>query len=305
MQTKSKFPIGWLFAIIAAACIGVLTFFSANFLYKGEQVGINIAFAMGIAVVLLLIVYLLKQVKSVSIPLNFRKAAITEALLLLAFMVVVFVSVITTNHFYAVMNRKDTIQKEVKTQIKQMDGMFASYNRNVSDRVDAYDKELESIEKNKDNNYNAYVNAGLHQISRRDLVVELQSNISCGNMQSQIEEWEGEMESKTTGLGLIRLMPRIPEIDKTLKNTLDTLIEKDHSSDLGLNGPHWNYTLSVGNDIMRHFAKEDGEGLTLWAFLVAIIAAFIMLLPYIAAERDGRSKGLIGELRHERKNRGI
>lgn len=299
---QSKFPIGWIFSIIAALAIAVLTFFSSNFQHQGNSVGISIAMAVIIAICMLIIVFFMIRVKKAAIPLNFHKAAIIEALLLIAFIFMAFISILATNHFYAVMGRKDTIQKEVNAQISQMDEMFSNYNKNVVERVDAYDKELASIEKNKKNNNSAYVNAGLSQYSREDLVVLFSSEISCGDMQTSIEQWESDMLSKTKGLGLIRLMPRIHEIDETLNNTLEELYERDRKSELGLNGPHWNYTLTIGNNILRHFEKGQGEKLTLWALIVAIIAALIMLLPYIAADRDGRNRGLIWELSHNRES---
>lgn len=302
---KSKFSLGWILSIIALLVIALLTFFSSNFQRQGNNVGISVVIAVVVFVTMLALVYFLVKVKKVSIPLNFHKAAIIEALLLISFIFMAFISIFATNHFYAVMDRKDAIQKEVKAQISQMDEMFSNYNKNVVERVDAYDKELASIEKNKKNNNSAYVNAGLSQYSREDLVVLFRSEISCGDMQASIEQWENDMLSKTKGLGLIRLMPRIHEIDETLNNTLEELYERDRKSELGLNGPHWNYTLTIGNNILRHFEKEQGEKLTLWALIVAIIAAFIMLLPYIAADRDGRNKGLIWEIINERKNKGI
>ena len=176
------------------------------------------------------------------------------------------------------------------------------YSAVYASRVDAYDKELASIEKNKKNNNSAYINAGLSQYSREDLVVLFRSKISCGDMQASIEQWESDVLSKTKGLGLIRLMPRIHEIDETLNRTLEDLYERDRKSELGLNGPHWNYTLTIGNNILRHFEKEKGEKLSFWALIIAIIAALIMLLPYIAADRDGRNRGLIWELSHNRKS---
>ena len=299
---KSKFSIGWILSIIAMLVIALLTFFSSNFQRLGNSVGISIMIAVVVFAAMLALVHFLVKVKNVSIPLNFHKAAIIEAILLLTFIFMAFISILATNHFYAVMGRKDAIQKEVKAQISQMDEMFSNYNKNVAERVDAYDKELASIERNKKNNNSAYVNAGLSQYSREDLVVLFRSKISCGDMQASIEQWENDMLSKTKGLGLIRLMPRIHEIDETLNNTLEELYERDRKSELGLNGPHWNYTLTIGNNILRHFEKEQGEKLTLWALIVAIIAAFIMLLPYIAADRDGRNRGLIWELSHNRES---
>lgn len=297
---QSKFPIGWIFAIIAALIVGALTFFSSNFQYRGENIGISTIIAVVVALCLLFIVFLLIKVKKVSIPLNFRKAAAYETILLLVYIFVAFFSAISMNHFYSVMGRKETIQKEVKNQISQMDQMFDSYIAHADARVQAYEASLRSIDKNKKNNHSAYVNAQLNRYTIDQLLTKFSSEISCGDMQANIQKWEEKMEQRTKGLGLIRLMPRIQEINETLNSTREELIRKDQGSELGLNGPHWTYTLTVGNDILKQFAKEDGEEMNLWALLTALFAALVIALPYIAAERDGRNRGLFWELSHNR-----
>lgn len=299
---NSKFPIGWILSIIATLVIAVLTFFSANFQHEGKDVGLSIIMATVITILLLGVVFFLTKFKKVSIPLNFHRVAIFEVVLLFVFVVVAFISVLSTSHFFAVMDRKEIIQKKVKNQISQMDAMFEDYNRNVNDRVKAYDRELGSIERNKKNNYSAFVNAQLNQYDREDLVVLFKSEISCGDMQSEITNWEKDILSKTNGLGLIRLMPRIHEIDETLKNTRDALVERDSKSELGLNGPHWNYSLTIGDDIMKYFKRESDEKLSTWAIILALISAVVILLPYIAADRDGRNRGLFWELSNNRES---
>ena len=307
---KLKFSLGWILSIIAALAIALLTFFSSNFQHLGDKVGISIIIAVILVAALLVIAYYLVQIKKVSMPVHFHKAALIETLLLLLFVFIAFVSVLTTNHFYAVMGRKDVIQTEVKTQIYQMDNMFASYNDNVKERTTNYKSLLESIKKNKKNNLSAYEKSGLNDYSVNDLVALFHSSISCDVMQSQIMKWENDMMQRTSGLGLVRLMPRIPEIDQQLNAVHSTLAEKSKieiSSDLGgyKIEPKWTYTLTIGNNIMKNFQRSEDEKLSIWAFVISILASFLMLLPYIAAERDGRSKGLIWELLNERKNHGI
>ena len=301
MQTnQSKFPIGWIFAAIAALVMAVLIFFSFDFLSLGQNKAFSVIFAALMMGVMLVVVFLLGREKIVSIPLNFRKAAIKEALLLVVFVFIAFVTAIGTNHFYIVMGRKDVIQQEVKRQIDQIDDMFKSYNANVADRVTAYDKELESIEKNKRNDIAAYENAGLNQYTREALVVNFKADIACDDMQEEINAWKNDMLSKTTGLGLIRLMPRVNEIKKSLEDTLAELKKRDRKSEFGLNGDYWDYTLETNEDILHLFERKEDDGVSIWAFIVAIIAALIMLLPYIAKDRDGRNRGLFWELTHNR-----
>lgn len=301
MYTKqSNFPIGWALAIVSAIVIGLIKFFSLNFRYLGERTGPNIIWACVYALLLLGVVAVLVKAKKVSIPLNFRKAAIVELFMLIVYAVLLIAGVICTNHFYVVMSRKDIIKKEVTKQIKQIDGMFDSYDKNVANRVAAYDAYLQQVENTKNSDYSQYCDEGLDACSREDLVICFTYQIACGDVQPPIENWKSNMLSKTDGLGLITLMPRVNEINENLENTRNSLKKLDRISEKGLNGLHWDYTLTTSNDILEHFKFQKGEPLSLWAFVVIIIAAIIILLPYIAAERDGRHKGLFWELTHSR-----
>lgn len=301
MYTKqSNFPIGWVLAIVSAIVIGLIKFFSLNFRDLGRRTDLNIIWACVYALLLLGVVAVLVKAKKVSIPLNFRKAAIVELCMLIVYAVLLIAGVICTNHFYVVMSRKDIIKEEVTKQINQIDSMFESYNNNFKNRVTAYDEYLQQVENIKNSDCSRYCEEELDTYSREDLVIYFKAEIDCGEVQQSIANWKNNMLSKTEGLGLITLMPRVNEINENLKNARDSLKELDRKSEKGLNGLHWNYTLTTSNDILEHFKFQKGEPFSLWAFVVIIIAAIIILLPYIAAERDGRHKGLFWELTHSR-----
>lgn len=301
MQKKqSKFPIGWIFASTSALIVGLLVFFSLNFAYLGEKVGVSSFVAAIIVALLLIIVGVLVWAKKVSIPLSFRKAATVECCMLVVYIVIVFASIMLSNHFFVVMDKKDTIKKDVTKQINQMDDMFSSYQKNVDNRVAAYDAYLQQVERNKHYNWSKYVEERLNQYNRMDLVIIFMADIDCGDVQQEIDIWKKDMLSKTNGLGLITLMPRVNEINTNLNGTLEKLKELDRKSEKGLNGAHWDYTLTTSNDVLNKFRMSEGETLNFWTFFATIIAALIILLPYIAAERDGRHKGLFWELTHSR-----
>lgn len=304
MQTKqSKFPIGWVFAIMAAIAVGVLTFFSFNFQYLGQKVGVSFLFALLAALIPLSVVGGLVWAKKVSMPLNFKKAASTEACLLIIYLVLIVISAIMMNHFYVVMSKKDIIKSEVTAQVNQIDDMRKDYDGNVEARVGAYTKELKQYAAYKTPDY---YQEELDQHSIDDVVINnLTSKIDYNRTKyyQDVQAWKDNMLSKTKGLGLITLMPRIKEIRTNLETTLDTLQAFDKSSEKGLNGPHWTYTLSVSEDILQNYKKADDESLNVWSIIVAILAGLIMLLPYIAADRDGRHKGLFWELSHTRETK--
>lgn len=304
MQTKqSKFPIGWVFAIMAAIAVGVLTFFSFNFQELGQKVGVSFLYALLVALIPLAVVGGLVWAKKVSMPINFKKAASIEACLLISYLVLIVISAIMINHFYVVMSKKDIIKSEVTAQVNQIDDMYKEYDDNVRKRTEAYTGELQQYAAYKTPNY--YLEK-LDQHSIDDVVIKnLTSKIDYNRTKyyQDVQAWKDNMLSKTKGLGLITLMPRIKEIRTNLETTLNTLQTFDKRSEKGLNGPHWTYTLSVSEDILQNYKKADDESLNVWSLIVAILAGLIMLLPYIAADRDGRHKGLFWELSHTRETK--
>lgn len=302
---KSTFPIGWIFAIIAALALGVIKFFGSNFQHIGENPIVGVLWGLLLVVVLLGIVFLLTKFKEVSIPYKFKSAATYEVLLLIAFVFGIFVTILINNHFFVVMGKQNKIQAEVESQVGQMSEMFTDYQKHVDDRLKAHEIYLKEVEKNKNSNPSKYVLEGLNQYSIEDLLIVLESEIACdGAMRDDINNWTNDVLNKTSGLGMLALMPRIKEISEKLEYTRDALIERDNTSEKGLNGPHWNYTFTVSNDILRHFKATEGESINLWSVIITLLLGLIILLPYFGVERDGRHKGLFWELTHERQNAG-
>lgn len=302
---KSTFPIGWLFAIIAALALGVIKFFGSNFQYIGEDPIIGILWALLLVIVLLGIVFLLTKFKEVSIPYKFKSAATYEVLLLIAFVFGIFVTILINNHFFVVMGKQNKIQEEVESQVGQMNAMFTDYQEHVDDRLVAHEVYLREVYRNRHSNPSKYVSEELNLYSIEDLLIVLQSEIACDEAtRDDINNWTNDVLNKTSGLGMLALMPRIKEINEKLENTRDALIERDKTSDNGLNGPHWNYTFTISNDILRHFKVVEGENINIWSVLITILLGLIILLPYVSTYRDGRHKGLIWELTNQRQNAG-
>ena len=302
---KSTFSIGWLFAVIAALALGVIKFFGSNFQYLGENPMIGVLWGILLIVILLGIVFLLVKFKEVSIPFKFKTVATYESLLLVAFVFGLFVTILVNNHFFVVMGKQDKIQAEVAAQVGQMNAMFTDYQKHVDNRLAAHEAYLKQVKKNKNSNHALFVAEGLNHCSIEDLLIMLQSEIACDiTMQDEINTWTDNVMKKTSGLGMLALMPRIKEINEKLETTRDALKDKDCTSEKGLNGAHWDYPLTVSNDILRHFKKANGEPVNIWSILITILLGLIILLPYLSADRDGRHKGLFWELTHQRQNAG-
>lgn len=302
---KSTFPIGWIFAIIAALALGVIKFFGSNFQHIGENPIVGVLWGLLLVVVLLGIVFLLTKFKKVSIPYKFKSAATYELLLLVFFICGLVVTILLNNHFFDVMSKQETIQIEVESQVDQMSEMFTDYQKHVDDRLNAHEAYLREVYRNRHSNPSQYVSEGLQQYSIEDLLIVLQSEIACDEaMRDDINNWTNDVLNKTSGLGMLALMPRIKEINEKLENTRDALKDKDRISEKGLNGSHWDYPLTVSKDILRHFKKSDAESINIWSVLITILLGLVILLPYLSADRDGRNKGLFWELTNQRQNAG-
>ena len=302
---KSTFPIGWLFAIIAALALGVIKFFGSNFQHIGENPIAGVLWGVLLVVILLGIVFLLTKFKEVSIPYKFKSAATYEVLLLIAFVFGIFVTIRINNHFFVVMGKQNKIQEEVESQVGQMNAMFTDYQEHVDDRLVAHQVYLREVYRNRHSNPSKYISEELNLYSIEDLLIVLQSEIACDEAtRDDINNWTNDVLNKTSGLGMLALMPRIKEISEKLEYTRDALIERDNTSEKGLNGPHWNYTFTISNDILRHFKATEGESINLWSVIITLLLGLIILLPYFGVERDGRHKGLFWELTHERQNAG-
>lgn len=296
---KNKFTLGWVLSGIAALVLMLLITFSFYFRTLGNW-GVGIIIGALISILMLVLVFLLCGCKTVSIPLNFKKASLYELLLLVLFVFMVAVSSILMSHFFSVLGRQSLIKKDVERQINQIDDMFMSYNDHVEARVAAYNLYLGEVERQKNSNRRRYNEEGLNDYSREDLCIKLEDELSCGDMEANISEWKKTMNMKTSSLGLLFLLPGIDEIATTLQQTRDRLCEKDSLSEKGLNGNHWSYGLDVNTQIKKHFEYSESESFSIWSLIVSLLLSFIMLLTYIAADRDGRHKGMIWELTNSR-----
>lgn len=290
-----KFTLAWALAIVALLCMATMAFFSRYFARLGKMSS-GILLGTLIFVLFIMLVFCLSRFKQARIPANFKKSSTLEMLFMVLFVAVIVLSVFASNHFFKVFERQDEIKNDVVCQIDQIDDMLKSYDENVRLRTQAYENYLNSLEPGTAD----YISSGLSEHSKETLLVGFSAKLDYGDINSQVNVWKNEMKSKTEGLGLITLMPRVSEINEMLEDTKDKLVSLDKTTDEGLNGTYWDYPLTMGNNLNDKFMVEPNESLSVWALVCNVVLAFIVLLPYIAAERDGRHNGIIWEMTHDR-----
>ena len=302
---KTKFSIGWLLAIIAALVIGVIKFFSFSFNSVGEYVGLGILWSAILVGVLLFVVFLLTKAKTTLVPLHFRNASVYELLLLIVFLFGLFITIVLNNHFFVVLDKQEIIKNSVDNQVNQMDAMFNDYINHVDNRLEAHKAYLKEVKKNRNSNYSRYQAEQLDVYEIDDLLIMLEDEIACdSSVLESVEVWKNDVLRKTSTLGMVALMPRLKEINSKLEEVREDLKARDRVSDKGLNGPHWDYSLSINNDILQYFKKGEQESINVWSVIITLLLSVVVLLPYLSAVRDGRHRGLLVELTTQRKGAG-
>lgn len=296
---KKKFSLGWILSGIAALALMLLICFSWYFRMGGKW-GLGIGLGLVASLLMLGVLFFMCRAKAVSIPLNFKKASITEIILIIVFVFFAVISSMLMSQYFVVLDRQESIKDEVVAQVNQIDTMFISYDKNVKDRLIAYDAYLQQVERQRNTNQQLYLQEELNVYSRQDLVDKLESDISCAFMKDSIEEWKKTIVSKTSSLGLLSLFPRIEEVSSELVNVQNELVELDQRSEKGMNSEHWIFSLKVNETIKNYFTEPGRSVFTIWSVIVSLLLAFVMLIPYLVTPRDGRHKGLLWELSNDR-----
>lgn len=294
-QNQSKFPIGWLFSILAAIAYGALIV--AAF-YFDDQVKEGMIFAAAVVAVLYLFLALAIRFKKEQILVRFKQSSLRELLCVLLFAITTIGSSMLTNHFYVVMGKSDEIKAIVQPQIDQMDAMFTSYKNHTDKRIERYGEYLQSL------NERQRTEAGLDGIGVGVIMEDLRAEISCGAVETKQMQWKQDIESNIHhGLGLISLKKQVGDIGEILEETRQSLIERDSQSSRGyeLGDRNWEYELQASVDVTNKFKKSESESnFSVLAILISILLGFVMFLPYLPSERDGRHRGIWWELTHDR-----
>ena len=288
-----KFNLGWILAITAALLLAALGFLSFFYGGGGELLW-PIVVAVALFVLPLLVCMFMVPAKECSRPFYFHKEAVKEGLLLLAMIVLFLGSMPLINHFYTVNSRADRISEAVSNQRKQLDEMQESYGKHVQNRVKYYRAYLNEVAANKRNDPGTYAKVFPNGSDDIDLMVQAMNNsISLVGLKDSVGVKYGS--DKIRWWQLPSIMNNVENISGALDKNYQLMLERDRNftDDKGAN---WEYEYSKADDIMPLFTKRSGLISSLWAVLSSIIAFIIILLPYMAADRDSRSGGLFAEL---------
>lgn len=277
---KIKFNLGWILAIAAAIVLAAMGFMS--FYYRtGGSLVLPIIVAVCLLVLPIVVSMYMVPAKECSKPFYFHQEAVKEISLLCAMIVLFVASMFLVNHFFTVNSRTKQISAMVAEQRRQYDDMFADYQKYCDKRVDIYGMYLEQIHADDISQYKE----------------ALRGYISVSKENS--EDIYGSEQKKWWNLP--KEMKNVEKVSTVLEEAYQTITERDHNpAALELyprqDNEFWEYPYTKAGDIMSLFTETDGLITSIWAVLSVLIIYLLIMLPYISAERDLRSKGLFAEL---------
>lgn len=272
---KIEFNLGWILAIAAALVVAAMGFISFYYLTGGDLTRSAIV-AGCLLVIPVVIVMLLVPAKECN-PGLFHPSAVKEAVLLGIMLVLLIASMSLVNHFFTVSGRTDTIDKAVMDQNQQAKMMSQGYKAHVEGRLENWGsylilRNVKDVDINVEAMKDSILPAGLDTIG----------SVSGGK---NLSWWQ-----------LPRMMKNVEQISAPLEALYNTLQKYDKSFNKDGMAGKWTYEYTKAEDLMSHFTASEGFISNLWTVVSVLIAYLLILLPYFAADRDSRSKGLWNEL---------
>ncbi len=136
---NSRMSLATVLSLVSISLYGFITFIGLYFLLDGD-IQKSIIIASTICVVFLLILYILKKLKSVHR--NFSRKAKFELFTLVVYIIVAVVTIIPFAHYFTIYDRKDEINKSFIQHLDDAKKMFVEYDINVAKRIASYDSKL-------------------------------------------------------------------------------------------------------------------------------------------------------------------
>ena len=299
---KIEFNLGWIAAIAAAIGVSAMGFMS--FYYRtGGTLLWPIIVAICLLVLPIVVNMFLVPAKECSKPFYFHSAAVKETALLGAMLVLFIASMLLINHFFTVNGRTETIASAVTDQRKQLDEMQESYSKHVDNRTNNYRAYLNEVLTNKDHDMATYNRVFPDGSSDIEVMVRTMKNkISLDGLNDSIDGVYGS--EKIRWWQLPSVMNNVEGISTALENSYNMIVQRDHNDTIDhiAQNDYWDYTYTTAGDIISNFTTPAGFISSPWTIVSMLIAYLLIMLRYLAADRDSRSKGLFAELRKKGKD---
>lgn len=321
---KSKFPLGWILAVAALVLLAAMGFMSMYYTYGGEKLSVCIIVAVCLLAVPILLTAMLIKLKGVTKPFFFRSNAFKELGLLIVMLAGCIISMGLVDHFFNVNSKTKDISDITKGLSEKEKTMLSDYDDYVERRTNSFVEKLNMVvfesgnerirasiidslgidtTQSHENLVADIIDKGesfKHTITRD--TVSNGSTVQASSSALNLKWWDLPKTMKRADNLAADFLAEIDKLVKRSKNGDADIQLYDIMIASGINvssvesekaNLSWAYPSVNSVNIKHYFTDHDGFITTKWSVLVALAAFALALLPYFAAYRDPRNKGLM------------
>ena len=291
-MNTSKFSLADLLNVLSALVFSFVCYLGYLFQSVGD-IQTSVSKSVFAAVILIVTAFAAKLLKQTGK--HFKTYLFFEIFVVILFSsIIIFYTINPFSHYFAVSNEKVKIQNGITSTVRNAETMFKSYEEYVEDRKNRYAEKLESaihnqhgypadfqnmgflanginLDKQKEEKLRT-INGDLYPQNYVQIKAEYENLIK--NARSNVEVWK-----PMAVVSVVKhLDEKIPEWNKILKS-----LSKQRAS--GEIADDFNIEIDV-ESVKSKFSDEYSGTISAWLF--AIFAWLLMLLPYFIAKRDGK-----------------
>ncbi len=299
-----KFSWGHIIAFIAIIFISYVAYMG-EFYNNGGDFG-SAALKVFLMDVLLFVAFIGAQIFK-GAERKFNRSIVIERLLISLCPIVFIIAMTPYNHFWNVYAQRDEISEEFSEVINVSRQLFDDYEDYSIGRINAYDKTLDSIIRNKEKFSKIYAEAGFTRENakmRKNVFVEvLQLQLLSKNTEIMSASALSWIEDADTGATVWNafLIGNIEEISSAIKEwnkqlyemSLPVVSNEDIFDDV-LPFDKEQRAFNAANEILAGLKAiyKNSSGFKVISLLTAIILFLMLLFPYFLQSRNTRAEGL-------------
>lgn len=298
---RFKFTLADIIGFITAIVFGVVCYFSCNFLPLGDT-NIALTVAIAIALALWLLSFILRLLKERTSR-RFKTGIIAEGLCLFLFAVVAFFSLIVFSHFFTVYLHKKDISSRMIENIDQAENMFAAYDEYANDRIESYEKDLNTAINGQNANLNGLTKMGFKtdtvsagpyraQMKRKmDMIRGTLFPAEYTSLKTSATDWLTRVKKDVELWNPVRLVNDVNMIDAEIIRWKEELKKYSSVSDKmeGEDVEAFEYAISF-DDVTSLFETRSLPPVL--GIVLAIVAFLCLLFSYFITRRHPRYPGL-------------
>jgi hypothetical protein len=290
-MSQSKFTLADLLTVLGTLGFGFFCFLSVNFLTLGDTT-LSIIWAVIISLILGGLAFGVKLVKRTSR--NFKTFIFWEWILIILFFFVAFFAIFPFSHYFVVSAQKADIQKKVVSNITQAEDLFTSYESYADNRLNLYEKRLNSIVAAKRVNPEEYENFGFVEgtddiIQVENKVFSLRAQLYPSNyldMKQIDSDWLSDSKEKVTSWSPTGIVKVINTLKIEISSWNGQLKSYSSFRSKGETATDFDLPLSF-EDVSGIFTRNSKPTLLSLSIGVGLFA--LLLLSYLITRRHSRN----------------